>query len=514
MKMKLIILLLVILTTAIGQFCPEQKIHKIRTSLLTFKGSMNFIKQYDSDMFENVSFEEKSFDIENIINGMIIVKNTSATGTVDQSYYNYLAHNDVVCHTDSKSAEKECLLQYLSIDFNTIFCKHLKFSYTPVAKFQEDQDCERFLRDELNKGLTCRIENIEKENQVFIIPLSENKGDEIYFYTGTNEFSINESGKRYKAESFEIKEGDDSVTLILDTQYTVNFPQTNSCYALLIKISSILPHECPKDTFDYFYLHVFTKKNEPVDISGVPKGGKLKLKSRDDIEFTNGPITKQLNFNKIIRAEVHETFLPKYEKVLWVVVQNKETGYRYRFFVYYWKEECEKYIKSLLKLKNKTCPKNENTLYYYSINAKGNKLKQGKLIFNNDNKVLTVKNDNYLVSEKKILVINLKLSKDPSELEKLIINGLLLEKGLVGEAITKTYLVDIYSDNICLKRFNKIKEQFSEKEDSENNISLETEDITDKVITQGERNSKSFISKGVTTKGYDNVFRNPPYVKR
>jgi hypothetical protein len=502
MKMKLIILLLVIFNTAI-QFCPGgQDFHTISERLSIFKGNMNFLKKYDKGVFKKFSFEgKKSFDIVDIKDGLII-KDKPSVDTVDEKFYTYLTHNNVVCHTNSKSAKKECLLQFLSITFNVIYYREINFSYTPVIDDQKVEDCEQHLRDQLNQGLTCRIEYIEMENQVFIIPLSEEIGDEINFHTETNEF-YGPKSPRFKANTSHFEVTDDSATLKLGIRH-VKFPKTNSCYYLLFKISTMLPRECPIDTFDYLFLDVYPgSKMKPVYDLGIPPNGKLIIRSRDDIEFTNGSFTKQINFNHVRQAGVFKGFLPVYDKVLWVIIQNKD--YRYKFFVYYWTKECKKYIKSLLKLENKTCPRNENALYYYSIDTKGEKLKQGKLEFNDYN-ILSVKNHNKLVPVRKIMVSNMELVTNPLSGEELIISGSLVEK-----EVKETYILDLSSDNICSKRFNKIMDKFSGKGDSKNNVSFERKQNAGIVITQGKRNSKSFILRGESSEEYDSVLKNPLY---
>jgi hypothetical protein len=215
-----------------------------------------------------------------------------------------------------------------------------------------------------------------------------------------------------------------------------------------------------------------------------------------------------LNFNEIIRDnKLRENFLSVNEKVLWVILKNKKTRYEYRFLVYYWTEECKKYIKNLLELKNETCPNDENTLYYFSIDAKEKKSIKGELQFN-DNKLLIVIEYSKTMFKadtvRKISVSKLDLEETgPFALQKLIIHGLLLEKDSPGEIVEETYLLDLKSDNICHKRFNEIMDLFSTKDDTKNvNLEMGVEYTGIEVYTQGKRGSK-------LKKKDDEVLRNP-----
>jgi hypothetical protein len=464
MKMKLIILLLVIFTIAIGEFCSQQKIGTKRSF---FKGTKEFLKEYNYFAFRKVSYKDQTQnDIQSIENGLMIVKITYSTGVVKEMSLNYLAHNDLICNNN------KCLLQYLSINSNTIRYKQLKFSFSPV-KGKGVKDCEADLRKYLNQGLTCKIANIGNENPTFIIPLSEKEEDEIYFHTETNKFYIRGSLDGIEANISHFTIVDDSVTLVLDTLPPLKFEkEKNSCYDLLIKISSMLPRECPKkDTFYYFHLNVYWE-DKLFDSLNMPEGGKLKIKSRDDITITSGSFTKHIKSNGILRADIIKGYLPAYEKVLWVILNNKD-GYEYRFFLYYWTNDCKRYLENLL-LKNRSCPEDKNSLYYYSEKY----LLQGELKFNINKKIITVyeyaKNFIDPMSEKKIYVSSVKLVTGS---EKLIINGY-FDEDLEEKMAEKTYLMDLYRTKTCLKRFQRIEREFSiisEGRDDRKDLDLEEE---------------------------------------
>jgi hypothetical protein len=320
MKMKLIVLLLVIFNIALGQFCPgEQKLKNFKSERTLLTAQDKFLTKYNKDAFEYVSLENKDFDIQGIRDGLIILK---MTGTVVENALTYLAHNDVVCNPDANLVEKECLIQLLSIKIDTIYFYQVKFSYTRILNNSEVQDCEEFLRENLRGGLTCNIDNSDKKNPIFKIPLPKNERSEILFYTETNEFAmrkiLKEKAETNEFETQDLTEGeieanefedlteeeikhniahptldDDSITLTLGTR-SVKFPRMSSCYYLLIKINHMLPRECSKDTiFYYFYMQVYFKNKLVEDYDKViPREGNLKIKSVDEVEFSRGSLSQ------------------------------------------------------------------------------------------------------------------------------------------------------------------------------------------------------------------------------
>jgi hypothetical protein len=275
--MKLV-MLIVMFGLAAGQVLPKVK---VTSRISEFTGRVNYPREYDEKAFDQVHFNSiKTIQIEDIKNGVIAITSENEIKKPDGNYY---SHN-LICHPLQNSVNennKECLLQYLTIDSFTLKLYEFKFITSTDTKN---------LQLKLDEGKTCTIRNLTTDYQLFSIPGA--KGNNLDFNTRTKKFELN-GGNIDREPTIEFK--GDKVSLKIGKSKFSEFTKDNSCYLLLQKIHYLLNmpvEECQNTSFVYFNLFSYTISNLAEVPSDIPAVGFIEIDPLIGIKFKDRPDLK------------------------------------------------------------------------------------------------------------------------------------------------------------------------------------------------------------------------------
>jgi hypothetical protein len=154
--MKFIILLIVTIGIVSGEICTGVKLSEVEKSKYSFTGTFKYPKHFPDDPFPTTAKSLAGLKIAGIEKGIIKFYETEGIKSII-SFKNYYSSN-VVCRFDANGAEKKkkCLLEYISLDADSLTVRQLVFNYKYNAI-----DCKGQLERTLDEQLTCRVEYLD-----------------------------------------------------------------------------------------------------------------------------------------------------------------------------------------------------------------------------------------------------------------------------------------------------------------------------------------------------------------
>jgi hypothetical protein len=461
--MKFILLLILMLNMSLGLVCPGTTFTGVVKSKFPFAGKFQYSKEKVS--FRDEVFDLEEFKIDNIAKGILEFKEKEKdkdSGKIDRNYFssNLECYSNPLDEYDIDNNFKSCTLEYISLERGYSFVKQLRFTYN-IPDNDNDNDCEDQIQSSLDKGLTCKIDYLETDYQIFYLPYTDNNNKYIKFNTKTKMFELDNGGL---VNDISIKIIKNNASLLQNKKEIVKFDKTNSCYALLRKIKDLmskpLEDQCPEgNKYSYFKF----KFNEDTDSSiHIPAKGTLRFNSLVDIIINDTSIHA---FKSGTYKELHN--IPVYEGFNFELTFIDKAENKYTFWLNFHSKDCIKILKERL-VSIQSCSDEAYKLYYYSqINLQNGMLddlnKEVEFLQFNPAKGSAKEYDKNSNLINKIDIYDIKLNNEVQAGEEIIMTS-----GMVGQEwlyikgvdsqkniINKKYLVTISNNEACVNYFTQ-----------------------------------------------------------
>jgi hypothetical protein len=359
--MKSIIVLIAIITFALGNVCKE-KFNTARKAKSNFFGFHNYKSKYASseDEFIKSNFANLGeLQIKSIQNGIIKFFEGEILNErpLELEWYNrpkYYYSSKIICSDVNLYNVKTCLLEYISIENQMFLVKQVEFKYmlqegiinkgesyteeyTIHTAGEEEDECQRTISDFLKDGLTCKIENIEEAYQIFHIPITNREGY-LRFNTGPVPGWI---ADELYPESMNLKlhiDADRGVALLMKGEEVFGKFEEGACYFLLEKIYEILefnPRKFAEEGLYYFRRTHITSNDVRIQADkNIPRQGIIKFKHSLNINILpeQGSINeKSFEFQSLMHGDITT---PIYEGYIYKLIYTEhKDGNKYNFWV-------------------------------------------------------------------------------------------------------------------------------------------------------------------------------------
>jgi hypothetical protein len=413
MKLKLTILLIVIILKAVtGNVCSDYEFVNVKTKNTFLTGIIKYMKQEDSsnidaettDGFEEYTQSKLDMSKDGYIDVSLLTKEV-----LSKAFKQLIFSSNLVCHPTKEM--RRCLLQCVTINYNRILFKEIKFEYKETRRGEERTEekkrdkirrgeertekkkkdekrtggkkrteekkkdekrreeksgptCEKQMRDALDIK-TCKIENTEYYYHIYSLLMQDNDTEvTIKFDTKTKKFILANG-------SFEVKYSDiifDSDELKLTINGRLYTTKGEACITLFKKIQNILkPEECTiyDNTFNYYFLQKYIgNKFQLVDNKIIANEGKLDMSDLNNIKMVGDPLQRAF----VMHVINNQKFFPIYDKYnVWLLF--KENSVIYGAFVNFNSKDCFNRVTEMISYYIKY--PDSNLLYYYKTSTMG-----------------------------------------------------------------------------------------------------------------------------------------------
>jgi hypothetical protein len=358
--MKSIIVLIAIITFALGNICKEE-FNTVRKARSNFFGFHNYKSKYASseDEFIESNFAElRKFQIESIKNGIIeffegeILNEKQPLEIELYKRPKYYYSSKIICSDVNFYNVKTCLIEYISIEDQIFLVRQVEFkymlqegiinkgeSYTEYITHEpnkEEDECQRKINNFLKAGLTCKIENIEKAYQIFHIPITNPKGY-LKFNTGPAPGWIVDE---LYPESMNLKlyiDSDNKLAVLKKGEEALDKFEEGACYYLLEKIYEILeftPRKFAEEGL-YYFRRTHVKPNDvriPAN-KDIPRQGIIKVDHSPNIKILpeQSLPEKPFEFQSLMHGDI---ITPIYEGYIYKLIYTEiNEGNKYNFWV-------------------------------------------------------------------------------------------------------------------------------------------------------------------------------------